>query len=83
MVTIALFYKVLPDTKVAWRDVWLGAIIASLLIEVAVTLAGWFFQNSSLSSALQVAGGFTLLLLGFYYMCPDFSAGGCVLPALC
>ena len=56
----------------------LGAIIASLLIQLAVTLAGWFFQNTSLSSALQVAGGFTLLLLGFDQMAQIFLLGLCV-----
>jgi membrane protein len=75
VMTIALFYKLLPETKVAWRDVWLGAIIAALLIQVAVTLAGLFFQNSSLSSALQVAGGFSVLLLSFYYIAQIFLLG--------
>jgi membrane protein len=78
VITIALFYKLLPETKIAWKDVWLGAIITALLIQVLVTLAGFFFQNSSLSSALQVAGGFSVLLLSFYYIAQIFLLGAVI-----
>jgi membrane protein len=72
---IALFYKILPETKVAWRDVWLGAIISTVLILAALFLAGLFFQYSSYSSALQAAGAFTILLVGFYYIAQIFLLG--------
>ena len=74
-ITIALFYKILPETKVAWRDVWLGAIISTVLIWAAMFLAGLFFQYSSLNSALQAAGAFTVLLVGFYYIAQIFLLG--------
>ncbi len=80
---IALFYKILPETKVAWRDVWLGSAIATALIVVAVILVGLFFQYSSLSSALQASGAFTVLLTGFYYVAQIFLLGCRVLPGLC
>ena len=72
---IALFYKILPEAKVAWRDVWLGAAIATALIVVAVILVGLFFQYSTLSSALQASGAFTVLLTGFYYIAQIFLLG--------
>ena len=72
---IALFYKILPETKVAWRDVWLGAIISTVLILAALFLAGLFFQYSSYNSALQAAGAFTVLLVGFYYIAQIFLLG--------
>jgi membrane protein len=72
---IALFYKILPETKVAWRDVWLGSVIATSLIVVAVMLVGLFFKYSSLSSALQASGAFTVLLTGFYYVAQIFLLG--------
>jgi membrane protein len=78
VITFALFYKLLPETKVAWGDVWLGAGIAALLVLVAVTLAGLFFQHSSLSSALQAAGAFSVLLLGFYYIAQIFLLGAII-----
>ena len=72
---VALFYKILPETKVAWRDVWLGATISTLLILVAMILAGLFFKYSSLNSALQATGAFTVLLVGFYYIAQIFLLG--------
>jgi membrane protein len=75
MIIIALFYKILPETKVAWRDVWLGAIISTMLILVAFFLAGLFFKYSSYDSALQAAGAFTILLVGFYYIAQIFLLG--------
>jgi membrane protein len=74
-IIIALFYKILPETKVSWGDVWLGAIISTLLILVAFFLAGLFFQYSSLNSALQATGAFTVLLVGFYYVAQIFLLG--------
>ena len=74
-ISFALFYKFLPGTKVAWGDVWLGAVIAAVLILVAVTLVGLFFQYSSLNSALQAAGAFTVLLIVFNYIAQIFLLG--------
>jgi membrane protein len=72
---LAIFYKILPEAKVAWRDVWLGAAIATALIVAAVLLVGLFFQYSSLSSALQASGAFAVLLTGFYYGAQIFLLG--------
>jgi len=72
---IAILYKVLPEAKVSWRDIWLGATISTLLILVAILLAGLFFKFSSFSSALQATGAFTVLLIGFYYIAQIFLLG--------
>jgi len=74
-ITFALFYKFLPETRVAWRYVWLGAIISTVLVMSAVILVALFFRLSSLSSALQAAGAFTVLLSGFYYIAQIFLLG--------
>ena len=75
MLSFGLLYKLLPDVKVAWRDVWIGAAAASSLI----TLGGWlilfFLSRTSLSSALEAAGSFVILLTGFYYFAQIFLFG--------
>ena len=73
--SFALFYKVLPETKIAWKDVWLGASVAALLTMAAVFLAGLFFRYSSFNSALQAAGSVSVLLMGFYYISQIFLFG--------
>lgn len=75
---IALFYRILPETKIAWRDVWVGAAVSSVLILAAVLLAGLFLQHSTISSALQATGAFTILLVGFYYIAQIFLLGAVV-----
>jgi membrane protein len=75
ILVIALLYKLLPQTKVAWRDVWLGAALSTTLILAVVFLAGLFFQYSSFTSALQAAGAFTVLLVGFNYIAQIFLLG--------
>ena len=73
--SFGLLYKLLPDVKVAWRDVWIGAAAAACL----VTLGGWliifFMSRTSLSSALEAAGSFVILLTGFYYFAQIFLFG--------
>ncbi len=75
MVIVALFYKILPETKIAWRDVWLGAVITTVLIMAAIFVAGIYFQYSSMNSALQATGAFTILLVSFYYVAQIFLLG--------
>ena len=75
LLIIALFYKILPETKVTWRDVWLGASLTTTLLLVAMFLAGIFFQYSSMNSALQATGAFTLLLVSFNYVAQIFLLG--------
>jgi membrane protein len=74
----ALFYKFLPETDVAWGDVWLGAGVTTTLLLTAITLISLFFRYTSPSSALQAAGGFSILMLGFYYIAQIFLLGAIV-----
>jgi len=63
----ALIYKILPDAKVAWSDVWVGAGITALLFTVGKSLIGLYLGNSSIASAYGAAGSFVVLLLWVYY----------------
>ena len=80
---VALFYKILPETKVAWRDVWLGASISTALILAALFLVGLFFQVQL--SKLGAAGNRRFHRApGWFLLCsPDFPARRRVLPGLC
>lgn len=41
MVLFALIFKILPDVKIAWRDVWIGGAVTSLLFTLGKFLLGW------------------------------------------
>lgn len=63
----ALIFKVLPDVKIVWRDVWIGAIITALLFNVGKFLTGIYLGRSSVTSAYGAAGSLVIVLLWVYY----------------
>lgn len=66
-VLFALIYRVLPDAKIAWGDVWIGAAITSLLFTVGKLLLGLYLGNGSVGSTYGAAGSFVVLLLWVNY----------------
>jgi membrane protein len=66
-VLFASIYKILPDTKVRWRNVWLGAGMAALLFSIGRTLIGFYLGRSSFSSVYGAAGSFVVILFWVYY----------------
>lgn len=63
----AVMFKFLPDVNIAWRDVWVGAIVTSLLFTVGKFLIGLYLGNSSAASVYGAAGSLVVLLLWIYY----------------
>ena len=69
-VTILLFaamFKVLPETEVAWGDVWVGAAATALLFAVGKSLFGLYLRFASFDSAYGSAAGLILVLVWTYY----------------
>lgn len=66
-VLFAMIYKVLPDIKIAWRDVWLGAGVTAVLFNIGKFLIGLYIGKSSVASSYGAAGSFAVLLLWVYY----------------
>jgi membrane protein len=66
-VLFAFIFKILPDVRIAWRDVWLGAAVTALLFSVGKYLIGLYLGQSSVSSAFGAAGSLVILLLWVYY----------------
>ncbi len=67
MVLFAMIFKVLPDVKIAWRDVWIGAAVTSLLFTLGKFLLGWYLGRSTTITAYGAAGSVVLILLWVYY----------------
>lgn len=63
----ALIIKLLPDVRMAWRDVWLGAVVTAALFTVGKQLIGLYLGHSSMASSYGVAGSFVVLLVWMYY----------------
>ena len=62
-VLFAAIYKVLPNVKVGWKDVWLGAAFTSVLFAIGKLLIGLYLGKSSVSSSYGAAGSFAVLLV--------------------
>lgn len=67
MFLFAALYALLPDTHVAWRDVWMGAAVTSILFVVGNLLLGLFFRYGSAGSVYGAAGSLAVVLLWVYY----------------
>jgi membrane protein len=63
----ALLYKVLPDVELGWSDVWIGALITSVLFAIGKTIIGLYIGRSSTASSYGAAGSVMILLLWVYY----------------
>lgn len=62
-----LIYKYLPDVKITWNDVWIGAAITSLLFSIGRYLLGQYLGNSTFGSTYGAAGSLVVLLAWVYY----------------
>jgi membrane protein len=74
-VSFALIYKVVPDTDIAWRDVWLGALITAFLFTVGRWVIGFYLRHSGVTSVFQAAGALAVLLIAMYYLVQIFLFG--------
>lgn len=63
----AMMFKYLPDARIAWREVWLGAILTALLFDVGKVAIGVYIGHSSLSSSYGAATSLVVLLLWVFY----------------
>jgi len=71
----ALIYRLLPDVKLAWRDVFLGAVVTSVLFGVGKTLIGFYLGRTGAASAYGAAGSLVMLLSWVYYSALVFLLG--------
>ncbi len=69
MVTLlfAFIFKVLPDARIEWRNVWTGAAVTALLFEIGKWGLGLYLGRESTASGFGAAGSVVILLLWVYY----------------
>jgi membrane protein len=66
-ILFAMMFKILPDAKVPWRDVWVGALLTSLLFTAGKYVIGLYLGNASIGRAYGGAGSIVVLLVWVYY----------------
>lgn len=63
----AMVYKVLPDVKLEWRDVWVGAVVTAAFFNIGKSLIGLYLGKSITASSYGAAGSVIVLLLWVNY----------------
>src|SRR2546427_4913245 len=66
-VLFAMIFKFLPDTKIAWSDVWIGAALTSLLFTAGKFVIGFYIGKSVSASAYGAAGSLVVVVAWIYY----------------
>lgn len=68
-VLFAMIFKILPDVKIAWKNVWTGVFVTSILFTLGKFLLGIYFSNMNPASTFGAAGSIVLILLWVSYSC--------------
>jgi membrane protein len=63
----ACIFKLIPDTTIPWRDVWIGAAVTSLLFTVGKVVIGFYLGHSALTSAYGAAASLVVFLIWTFY----------------
>jgi membrane protein len=63
----AALFKVMPDAKISWRTVWVGAAVTAFLFVIGKFLIGFYLGQSNPGQAYGAAGSLAVLLLWVYY----------------
>lgn len=67
VVLFAMIFRFLPDVKVQWRDVWIGAVMTAILFGIGKWLLGLYLGSGAAGSAYGPASSLITLLLWIYY----------------
>ena len=71
----ALMYKVVPEVRIEWEDVWIGAAVTSALFSLGKFLIGIYLGKASIGSAYGAAGSLVVFLVWVYYSAQIFLMG--------
>ncbi|MGG5823823.1 YihY/virulence factor BrkB family protein [Falsiroseomonas sp. HW251] len=71
----AAIYKLLPDRRLEWRDVAVGALGTAFLFTFGKTLIGWYIGGSGLAQRYGATGALVVVLLWVYYSAQVFLLG--------
>ncbi|MDQ6890368.1 MAG: YihY/virulence factor BrkB family protein [Bacteroidota bacterium] len=70
LVTTFLFsimFKVLPDAKIKWKDVFFGGFITALFFTLGKLAIGFYLGQSNLATLYGAAGSIIIIMVWVYY----------------
>jgi membrane protein len=60
-------FKVIPDVKIRWRDVWIGASVTAVLFSVGKFLIGLYVGKAGVASPYGAAGSLVVIVVWVFY----------------
>lgn len=63
----AAMFKIVPDAEVAWKDVWVGAVVTGVLFMIGKSAIGFYLGRSNPGEVYGAAGSLAILLVWIYY----------------
>ena len=64
---MTMIFKLLPDVKIPWSDVWVGGVLTAVLFTIGKFLIGFYIGKSITMSAYGAAGSAVIILAWIYY----------------
>ena len=74
-ILFALLYKVVPDTRIEWEDVWVGAFVTATLFSIGKFFIGLYLGKAGVGSAYGAAASLVVFLVWVYYSAQVFFLG--------
>jgi len=78
VLALAFTYKVLPDERPVWRDVWPGSLAAAIGMALGGLVIGLYFSLGGVHSAFEAAGAFAVLMIMIYFFAQIFLFGAVI-----
>ena len=75
LMLFAMIFRYLPDAKIAWRDVWIGAALTAVLFAIGKFVLGLYLGSGAAGSAYGAASSLITLLLWIFYSAQIFLLG--------
>lgn len=69
-VTILVFasvYKVLPDVEITWKDVWVGALVTTVIFSIGKYIIAYYLDTNNFDNAYGAAGSLVAMLTWVYF----------------
>jgi membrane protein len=74
-IAFAMIYKLMPRVRVEWRDVWVGAVVTSLLFTIGKMAIGVYIGRSAVASVFGAAASLVAMVVWVYWSAQIFLLG--------
>lgn len=67
VLSFTLMFKILPDVHARWKDIFVGAVVTTLLFLLGKFLIGFYFTSTGIETTYRAAGSLVVFIIWIYY----------------